>query len=209
MKIAILTSSQQWFEDYAEKLSHILGNVPVYNDHSDITSYYEVLFILSYHEIIDNSVLARNKYNIVVHESDLPRGKGWAPFFWQVLEGKSEIVFTMFEAAPGVDAGDIYMKRSLALTGLELNPELRHKQAELTIQMCTDFIASMSDYLPPRPQKGGESFYSKRNPQDSQLDLDKTIREQFNLLRISNNDDYPAFIDYGGKRYLIKIEESS
>ena len=35
----------------------------------------------------------------------------------------------MFEAGSGVDDGDIYMQKTLILTGFELNAELREKQA--------------------------------------------------------------------------------
>ncbi len=66
-------------------------------------------------KIIPNRLLKQNKHNIIIHESSLPKGKGWSPMFWQILEGKNEIPFTMFEASKGVDSGDVYMKRNLIL----------------------------------------------------------------------------------------------
>ena len=41
--------------------------------------------------------LNKNKYNLVVHESYLPSGKGWSPLTFQVLEGKKEIPITLFD----------------------------------------------------------------------------------------------------------------
>ena len=207
MHVAILTSPNQWFEPYAIRLSKRLGGVPVYMDHQAINNPYTVLFILSYHRIIDQSLLDQNNHNIVIHESDLPTGKGWAPLFWQILEGQNSITFSMFEALKGVDAGPIYMQRTLDLTGYELNPEIRMKQAELLIDMCVDFLENMDQYLPPREQIGDETFYPKRTPKDSQLDPQKSLEEQFNLLRIASNEEYPAFFEIGSHRYLIKIEE--
>ena len=32
-----------------------------------------------------------NKNNIVVHASDLPKGRGFSPMSWQILEGKNKI----------------------------------------------------------------------------------------------------------------------
>ncbi|OOV88584.1 formyltransferase family protein [Oceanospirillum linum] len=206
MKIAILTSPGQWFEHYAQVLSEKLNNAPVYLDHKEIGSPFDVVFILSYHKIIDSNYLEKHKHNIVIHESDLPKGKGWAPLFWQVLEGNKEIVFTMFEAADGVDKGDVYMKKTLQLTGSELNKELRKKQAELTLQMCQEFINEYDTFKQPTPQTGSESFYPKRTAQDSKLDVNKTIKEQFNLLRIVDNNSYPAFFELDDCRYRLTIE---
>jgi methionyl-tRNA formyltransferase len=206
MKIAILTTSNQWFVPYAEKLNKDILESELFLDHKEINDNFDILFILSYHNIIPKEFLAKNKHNIVIHASALPKGKGWAPLFWQVLEGKKEIPFSMFEASTGVDNGDIYIQKTLELTGYELNEELRDKQAKHTIQMCLEFINSYEKYKIPTPQSGDETFYPKRTAKDSKLDIDKTISEQFNLLRIINNDDYPAFFDIDGNRYILKIQ---
>ena len=59
----------------------------------------------------------------------------------------------------------------------------------------------------PKKQSGSDTFYAKRNPKDSMIDIDKSIKEQFNLLRIVNNEEYPAFFEIDGNKYLLKIEE--
>ena len=206
LKIAILTSKSQWFECYALTLSKKLGNIPIYCKHEDIYINYDIVFILSYHRIVPKEMLEKNKHNIVIHESLLPKGKGWAPLFWQVLKGKKIIPFTMFEASKGIDDGDIYMQKNLNLTGYELNNELREKQADVIMKMCLDFVGSYEKYKVPSKQTGAESFYKKRGKGDSRLDIDKTIKDQFNLLRIVNNDEYPAFFELDGNRYILKIE---
>ncbi|WP_457593291.1 formyltransferase family protein [Hydrogenimonas sp.] len=207
MKIGILTSPNQWFIPYAEQLSKQIKDSEILFDHTKIEGF-DILFILSYHKIIPENLLQKNRHNIVVHASDLPKGKGWAPMFWQILEGKKDIPFTMFEAGKGIDDGDIYMKKTLHLDGFELNQELREKQAQFIIKMCLDFLDNYEKYKTPKSQKGKETFYSKRTAKDSQLDIDKTIREQFNLLRIVDNEEYPAFFEIEGHRYILKIEKA-
>jgi len=205
VKIAILTSPNQWFCSFIEQLSVELGGAQVFENHNDILEPYDVVFILSYHKIVDNFFLSKNKHNIVIHASDLPAGKGWGPLFWQVLEGKSKIIFSMFEATEGVDDGPIYMQQALLLNGLELNEELRYKQASIQIKMCKSFVENYSTFKHPQAQNGDESFYPKRNASDSELDINKTIKDQFNLLRIVNNEEYPAFFYINDKKYVIKI----
>ncbi|MCT7574920.1 formyltransferase family protein [Aliarcobacter butzleri] len=206
MKIAILTSPNQWFVPYAEILNKKLGSSKLYFNHEDILENYDIVFILSYHKIISKEYLSKHNHNIVIHASELPRGKGWAPMFWQILEGKNEIPFSMFEVDEGVDSGEIYMQRILKLTGYELNEELREKQAKFTIDMCLDFVENYDKYKVSKPQIGQESFYQKRSEKDSKLDIDKSIKEQFNLLRIVDNENYPAYFEIDGYRYVLKIE---
>jgi len=208
MKIAILTSKNQWFISYAEELHKSIKGSTLFFNHEDIKSHYDIVFVLSYHKIIKKEYLKKNRHNIVIHASNLPKGKGWAPLFWQILEGKNEIIFSMFEASGEVDNGDIYMKKSLILDETELNKELREKQALLTIEMCLEFINNYEKYKIPKKQSGKESFYKKRTAKDSELDISKSIDEQFNLLRIVDNKNYPAFFYKDNKKYILKIEEA-
>ena len=208
MKVLILTSPNQWFIPYAQKLQERLENCDLLFDHTKIVESYDIVFILSYHKIIPLELLKNNKHNIVIHASALPQGKGWAPMFWQVLEGKDKVPFTMFEASAGVDDGDIYLQQILELSGHELHDELREKQADFIIEMCIDFIENYDQYKVPHKQIGTESFYAKRGPSDSQLDINKSIEEQFNLLRTVSNEDYPAFFEIDGQKYIIKIEKA-
>lgn len=208
MKIAILTSPHQWFVPYAESLLEVFSNAQLFFDHLNILDSFDVVFILSYHKIIPENYLNMHKHNLVIHASALPKGKGWAPLFWQILEGKNDIPFTLFEATSTIDDGAIYFQETLTLTGYELNNELRHKQANHTIQMCQKFINNYS-ILSKHKKDESETFYPKRTTKDSQLDIHKTIQEQFNLLRIINNEEYPAFFEINGHKYLIKIEEDT
>ena len=37
------------------------------------------------------------------------------------------------------------------------------------------------------------------------IDLNKNLKSQFNLLRICDNEKYPAFFNYKNKKYILKI----
>jgi len=206
MNIAILTSPNQWFIPWAKTLRTQLPQATLFFRHEDIGEEYDIVFILSYHRIIPKIELDKHQHNLVIHASALPRGKGWAPLFWQVLEGKNSIPFTLFEASEKMDDGAIYMQKHLQFTGYELNNALREKQAKITQSICLEFIKNYNQYKVPQTQSGNESIYSKRTERDSQLDPDKTLREQFNLLRIVNNEEYPAFFELDGHRYTLRID---
>ena len=161
----------------------------------------EVLCLLSCEKIFKK--LNYNTYNLVVHESDLPSGKGWSPLSWQILEGKNKIPVTLFEAAESVDSGEIYAKEYIELNGSELLPEIKHQQGKITIKLILFFLKNFP--IKGRKQLGVESFYDRRKPNDSRVDINKSIKEQFNLLRICDNERYPAFFEIEGIKYELKI----
>ncbi len=55
------------------------------------------------------------------------------------------------------------------------------------------------------PEGGKSTYYRKRTPLDSELKLNKSIAEQFNLLRTVDNKRYPAFFKFKGKEYVLHI----
>ncbi len=205
--IAILTSQKSWFIPFAKKLVITFKkkryNSKLFHDHKKINNYYEIVFILSYFKIIEKEYLKKHLYNLVVHESSLPNGKGWAPLFWQILEEKNNIPIVLFEATEKMDSGKIYLKDDIKFEGHELYNEIRKLQAKKTIELCLKFLKEYNE-LTPQKQEGSPSYYKKRTQKDSQLDINKTIKDQFNLLRIVNNKEFPAFFYHKGHKYCLK-----
>lgn len=117
------------------------------------------------------------------------------------------MVFTLFSADSKADNGDIYLQKTLFLNGGELYEELREKQADMCVKLCLEFLAK-KDKIKPQKQCRAESFYPKRTAKDSELNLSKTLESQFNLLRICDNENFPAFFYKNGKKYILKIYES-
>jgi len=156
------------------------------------------------YNLIKEDILIKNKHNLLIHPSKLPDGRGSAALIWKIIEGKNSVWIAMFEAKEKIDRGDIYYQEKIDLKGHELSDEIRYKQAE----KITDLILKYLDSYPnikSKTQKGKGSYYPKRTPKDSELNIDQTIREQFNLLRVADNKRYPTFFKYKGYKYIVKI----
>jgi len=206
MKVQVLVDNpNSWIIPHAEKLVDLLKETGhesnLIHKHAEVVEG-DILCILGCEKIF--KALDKNKHNLVVHESDLPKGKGWSPLTWQILEGKNEIPITLFEATEGVDSGAIYFQDIIHLEGNELNDEIKNKQGEATNDLIIKFINSYPN-VAGKEQKGEESFYPKRTPKDSELDINKSIAAQFNLLRVCDNERYPAWFVNNGKKYVIKV----
>jgi methionyl-tRNA formyltransferase len=212
-KITILVDNDSWILPYAEQLVQKLIGL---NYETKLIRNIEAMelgwinFILGCTHLIQSDKLNLNQHNLVVHESDLPKGRGFAPMTWQILEGENKIPICLIDAADEADAGHIWLQDSIELKGGEICDEWRQLQGEKTIELCLRFVteyASMSKVA----QSGLPSYFSRRGPIDSRLDPNKTLSELFNTLRVCDNNRYPAFFEINNRRYILKIyaDESS
>lgn len=210
MRISILVDNiNSWELPYAQELFEKLKekySVFLVHNQKEIEAG-DVAIFLSCEKLVKKEILIKNKYNLVVHASKLPEGKGFSPLTWQIIEGKNEITLTLFDAVEEVDAGSIFYQATVDFLGYELIDEMRNTLGNKINDLIFNFL---SDYPDIKPIKAGgqESFYRRRTKDDSELSPEKTITEQFNLLRVVDNERYPAFFNYQGHKYLLKIYKS-
>jgi UDP-2,4-diacetamido-2,4,6-trideoxy-beta-L-altropyranose hydrolase len=209
--IAILSNSTSWLNNFIPELIlfFLAGGYRVQWAHEKKELQPgDFCFYLGCEEIVQADILSKYRNNLVVHESDLPKGKGWSPLTWQILEGKKRIPITLFEASEKVDSGVIYLQDWIEFDGSELIDELRKAQAKITIGLCKQFIKDYPQIFEnARKQAGEESFYPRRFEMDSALDPSQSLEGQFNLLRVVDNQNYPAFFYLNGHRYLLRIDK--
>lgn len=208
--IAVLSDQASWMNEYLCDLLldwlTVGHRVQWVHDKKDLRPG-DFCFYLSCAEIVPANILSQYRHNLVVHESDLPKGKGWSPLTWQILEGKNRIPVTLFEATEKVDSGVIYAQEWLEFKGHELVDELRKGQATATINLCKRFVNDYPQILEKaRQQAGEESYYPRRRETDSELDPQQSIEAQFNLLRVVDNKLYPAIFYLNGQRYFLRVD---
>ncbi|WP_391088871.1 hypothetical protein [Vibrio sp. NH-UV-68] len=207
--VNVLVDNDSWILPYAEHLVMFCEEMGLdvtfaRNQHQLVQS--DVSFFIGCTQLVGPENLKKSALNLVVHESALPEGKGFAPVAWQILEGKHDIPICLIEASESADSGVIWLKDSFSLSGNELYQEWRAKQGQATLVLCTKFLKDFQSITPIK-QHGVESFYARRTPRDSELSIDKTLEQQFDLLRTVDNDNFPAFFRYRGKKYKLEISE--
>jgi methionyl-tRNA formyltransferase len=164
----------------------------------------DVVVILSYTKILPEYFLEKNKLNIVVHSSKLPKDRGFAPLTYQVLRGENKIFNTLFKITKKVDQGPILMTNNFIINKTDLYQELRLKQSLSIIKLLTSFLNNYPKLI-YKKQVGKSNFNIKRLPIDSELNIKKSLKSQFNLLRVCDNKNYPAFFKIYGKKFILKI----
>ena len=203
----LFDNTNNWLSEYIPEYlcTSQKFNVTICYDEKEVRGF-DLVFVLGFTKLLKGEILYANKLLLVIHESDLPKGRGFAPVQWQILEGKNSITFCLLKVSNEADTGEIFDRILLSFDGTELYEEIRRKQALITFELIAKFLDKYPN-LSFEKQRGEPTFYPRRNPSDSQLDVDQTIRNQFNLLRICNNKEWPAFFEIAGVRYQIKIEK--
>lgn len=210
-RITVLNDTIGWMTPYCRELCRRIeeaGDQATLIHRADELTAGDVAFLLGCTRLIDAEQLALHARNLVVHASELPKGRGFSPLKWLVQEGCNTIPVTLLEAVVECDAGPIYETRYLNFEGFELLDEMQSALGECSTALCLNFLAAAD---PPvgRAQSGEPTFYSRRGEEHQRLDPEKTIAEQFHVLRTVDNDRFPAFFEYLDQTYELTVRRVS
>lgn len=165
----------------------------------------DFLLLISCQDVVPPSVRQLYRHALVIHASDLPRGRGMSPHVWQIVEGCERIVLTLLAAADPVDTGGIWHQIVIPIPRNAVFHEINRLIFEAELQLMTWAIANC-DRLAPRPQEGVVTQYRRRTPADSEIDPTKPLSDVFDLLRIADPVRYPAFFRYRDRTFRISID---
>lgn len=72
-----------------------------------------------------------------------------------------------------------------------------------------DFALKSYGRIEPQEQSADvePTYFRLRTPQDSRIDPNQTLAEQFNLIRVCDPIRFPAFFEHKGQRYALKLEK--
>lgn len=212
MKIQILISKNSWANSYKKiiksKLKKFDKNIKFISNHKNLKKKYDINIIFSYFKIIPKKYLFFSKSNLVPHESKLPKGKGMSPLSWQILKKKKKIYFSLIEADTGIDNGVIYYQKQVNIKNYFLYDEIKMTQLIINLNLIQRFLnfykknKKMPNY---KKQRGRSTYYPPRTPSDNEININDTIKNQFNLLRLSDNKRYPSFFTIYGKKFFINL----
>lgn len=131
---------------------------------------------------------------IVFHMTDLPFGRGGSPLQNLILRGFKKTKISAIKATGKLDAGPIYIKRSLSLNG---SAEAIYKGASKVIfEKMIPYILEKGKELTPKPQKGEVVLFTRRKPEESRIPEDIDLDGVYDYIRMLDAEGYPpAFIE--------------
>lgn len=168
----------------------------------------DILFLVSCSEIVSANDQALYGVCLVLHASDLPRGRGWSPHIWELVAGASHITLSLLEAKDKVDTGRIWQKVHISISPTALWDEINHQLFTTEIQLM-DFALASYGQIQPKEQFTDvmPTYFRQRTPQDSCIDPYQSLASQFDLIRVCDPHRFPAFFEYRGQRFALKLEK--
>ncbi len=133
-----------------------------------------------------------NAFNcIVFHMTDLPYGRGGSPLQNLIVRGHEQTKISALRVTEGIDTGDVYLKRDLALFGTA--EEIFLRASKVIIEMIEEIIANVPQ---PSPQSGEITAFKRRNPQQGDVSSLNSLESLYDYIRMLDSEGYPcAFLE--------------
>lgn len=133
---------------------------------------------------------------VIFHMTDLPYGRGGSPLQNLIVRGHRETSLTSLRCESKLDAGPIYNKTPLSLSGSA--EEILRRAA---VQMHDMIVSIVNKRLKPLPQEGEVVEFKRRRPEDGNLDHLTELGKVYDYIRMLDAEGYPsAFLQVGNLR---------
>ena len=214
MKIMILTN------DFTSKListlkeNHLL-EIVLSNDFKYISEDIDVVFAHNYDRIIPEGKFNIPKIGVfVLHSTDLPKGRGWAPIYYSIANKEDLYVISLLKISKKIDEGNIFLKLIIKKPLLITNNNLREIDEDGSFIIINKFVEMYLSGKIANKTIGLSQDHSlatnnkKRKPQDNFLNSNEKICDAIYKI-LATNENYPAFVELNGlKIYLsAKVEK--
>jgi len=148
------------------------------------------VFIPHWSYIIPDEIFAKFEC-IVFHMTDLPYGRGGSPLQNLIVLGKEQTKVSALKVVKELDAGPIYLKKELSLSGTA--EEIFIKSNSIIELMIIEII---ENNLEPKEQEGVVVHFKRRKAKDSDISNLKELKDVYDHIRMLDADGYPkAFIE--------------
>lgn len=140
---------------------------------------------------------------ICFHMTDVPYGRGGSPLQNLIVRGHAATKLSALRMTPELDAGPVYLKRDLDLSGTAA--EIYDRAMDTAADMIEEILAQKPD---PIPQQGTPTFFTRRTPDQSDMSRITSLAGCYDFIRMLDADGYPkAFIDTGTLRLEFSAAE--
>ncbi len=128
----------------------------------------------------------KNYKCILFHMTDLPFGRGGSPLQNLIKLGFKQTKVSALRVTNEIDAGPIYLKRELDLSGSA--KEIFSRTSLVIHKMIVEIIEKK---IKPTPQKGNPFYFKRRTPSQSRIEGFTSINELYNHIRMLDCEGYP------------------
>lgn len=154
------------------------------------------IFFLHWSFIVPKRI-TENHECVCFHMTDVPYGRGGSPLQNLIARGHQETKLTALRMVQALDAGPVYLKRSLSLKGSTAE-EIFMRASALSCEMITQILDGKVE---PQEQTGEVVEFARRTPDQSALPVTEDLDIIHDHIRMLDAEGYPhAFLEIGNLR---------
>ena len=161
----------------------------------------KIIFFIHWSELIKYSLY--NKYLCIqFHASDLPKGKGGSPIQNQILLNTKRTKLSAFKVSKKLDSGPVCLQNKLELNGTA--HEIFKRMEKISILMIKKIVKIKE--IKFYEQKGVSTFFKRRTPKQSQINLKKitSMNQLYNFMRMLDAPGYPnSFVKLNKFKFIF------
>ncbi len=197
MNNIIVATTRPWHANIVDKLNRKLYNQFVLINrveqlNRDNLNKYQPKYVFFPHwsHIIEKDVY-QNLNCVIFHMTDLPFGRGGSPLQNLIVQGFTETKISAIRCVEELDAGPVYLKKTLSLLGTA--EEIFIRASILIEDMIVEIIEKN---IQPVPQEGNPTHFKRRKPAESDIAEISSLELIYDHIRMLDADGYPkAFIE--------------
>jgi methionyl-tRNA formyltransferase len=188
----IICESKVWDKQFVNNLKEALDRSVIHitdkhklnlNDIREINP--EYIFFPHWSYIIPKEIFS-NYQCIVFHMTDLPYGRGGSPLQNLILAGKKKTKISAIDVVEEIDAGDIFLKKDLSLSGHA--QDVFNKANKIIQEMIIEIVTHSPT---PIPQDGTPTYFKRRQPNDSDISQLDNLELVYDYIRMLDAEGYP------------------
>lgn len=204
-------------EQYHPRITEIAlqHQIPIfYSDIIKPSQYVEVLgscapdiaFAIGWRFLINQKTYSLPpKGTLIIHDSLLPKYRGFAPTNWAIINGETETGVTLFYIAEDVDSGPIVDQLKTDISPSDKVHEVDEKVTALYEKIIEkNFAALESGNAKAVTQNEAEAtFTCKRTPEDGRINWQQSAENIYNLIRATSEPFPGAFAYLRDKKIIL------
>ena len=166
----------------------------------------EICFVVGWYFLINQKIINMVPGGFLgVHNSCLPKYRGFAPLVWSMINGEKVCGFSLFSFSEKMDEGRIWVQKEIDITDSDYIEDVLIKiQKEVEKAFEQHYLDILDERMKPHDQKNIEPSYGgKRLPSDGQIDWNWPAKRVYNFIR-AQSAPYPgAYTIFEGDKLII------
>ncbi len=166
----------------------------------------DIAFVIGWRYVISKAAYEiPPKGTLIIHDSLLPKYRGFAPMNWAMINGEKTTGVTLFHIAEGVDCGPIVDQLATEITLEDTAKTLDEKILTLYEEIIIKNLPALVEgKVKATPQNEALATYTcKRTPEDGEINWQQTAVQIYNFIRALTHPFPGAYTTLRGRRVLI------